>query len=118
MAHGAADDGRLLEALRAGEGAAFVSLLECYQASLLRFARIYVADPQETRDLIGEVVASLPPNQREVITLRDIEGWSSDEVCDVLRIGETNQRVLLHRTRSRVRRSLERYLDDGEGATR
>jgi RNA polymerase sigma-70 factor (ECF subfamily) len=179
-AEGAADDRRLLEALRAGDEAAFASLLERHQATLLRVARIYVADPavaedvvqetwvavlrgldrfearsslktwivrilvkralaratrearsvtfsslsntdadaaepavdpgrfhptdrswisppcdwdktpeqlvlaRETRDLIDEVVASLPPSQREVITLRDIEGWTSAEVCDVL----------------------------------
>jgi len=47
-----------------------------------------------------------------VIALRDIEGWSSDEVCNVLEIGETNQRVLLHRARAKVRSALERYLKE------
>lgn len=65
---------------------------------------------EETRALIQEAIDALPPNQREVITLRDIEGWGSEEVCNVLGISETNQRVLLHRARSRVRQALEYYL--------
>ena len=66
---------------------------------------------QETRDQIQQAIDALPDSQREVITLRDVEGWSSEEVCNVLEITETNQRVLLHRARSKVRRALERYLD-------
>jgi RNA polymerase sigma-70 factor (ECF subfamily) len=46
-----------------------------------------------------------------VILLRDVEGWSAGEVCQALAISEANQRVLLHRARSKVRRSLEAYLD-------
>lgn len=64
----------------------------------------------ETRGFIQAAIAELPPNQREVITLRDIEGWTGSEVCNALAISETNQRVLLHRARSRVRRALEDYL--------
>jgi RNA polymerase sigma-70 factor (ECF subfamily) len=64
----------------------------------------------ETRALILKTIEGLPGAQREVITLRDIEGWSSDEVCNALDITETNQRVLLHRARSKVRGALERYL--------
>jgi RNA polymerase sigma-70 factor (ECF subfamily) len=64
----------------------------------------------ETRSLIFEAIDMLPPSQREVIRLRDVEGWSSQEVCNVLDITETNQRVLLHRARSKVRRALEDYL--------
>ncbi len=52
-------------------------------------------------------IASLPGRQREVVTLRDIEGLSSEEVCSVLEITEINQRVLLHRGRSRIRQVLE-----------
>ena len=66
---------------------------------------------QETRAQIQQAIDALPDNQREVITLRDVEGWSSEEVCNVLEISETNQRVLLHRARSKVRRALEQYLD-------
>ena len=65
---------------------------------------------RETRDQIALALAALPTNQRLVITLRDVEGWSAAEVCNALEISETNQRVLLHRARSRMRRALERYL--------
>ena len=57
-------------------------------------------------------IAALPLAQREVITLRDIEGRSGTEVCNTLGLTETNQRVLLHRARSRVRAALEPYLSD------
>jgi RNA polymerase sigma-70 factor (ECF subfamily) len=63
----------------------------------------------ETRDCILRAVESLPPAQRTVITLRDIEGWPSDEVCAALDVSEGNQRVLLHRARSKVRRAVEEY---------
>jgi RNA polymerase sigma-70 factor (ECF subfamily) len=56
-------------------------------------------------------VASLPPAQREVVRLRDIDGCTSDEVCQLLGLSEANQRVLLHRGRSRVRAALEQYLE-------
>ena len=45
--------------------------------------------------------------QRQVIVLRDIEGWEGHEVCDLLDLSEANQRVLLHRARSKVRQALE-----------
>jgi RNA polymerase sigma-70 factor (ECF subfamily) len=64
----------------------------------------------ETRELILGAIEGLPDSQREVITLRDVEGWTSSEVCNALDISETNQRVLLHRARSKVRAALERYL--------
>src|SRR5207248_11274009 len=67
---------------------------------------------QETLSYIGRAIEQLPPNQREIIRLRDIEGWTSDEVCNVLGITETNQRVLLHRARSKVRSALEPYLGE------
>jgi RNA polymerase sigma-70 factor, ECF subfamily len=67
---------------------------------------------QETLERIGQTIESLPPNQREVIRLRDVLGWSSAEVCDALGISGTNQRVLLHRARSKVRAMLERYLQE------
>jgi RNA polymerase sigma-70 factor (ECF subfamily) len=65
---------------------------------------------KETRAVIQQAIEVLPANQRQVITLRDIEGWSSQEVCNVLNVSETNQRVLLHRARSKVRQALESYL--------
>jgi RNA polymerase sigma-70 factor (ECF subfamily) len=66
---------------------------------------------QETLELIERAIAGLPPAWREVITLRDVEGLTAEEVCNVLGISETNQRVLLHRARSRVRGALERHFD-------
>jgi len=65
----------------------------------------------EARARIQEEIDALPPNQRQVITMRDIEGWSAAEVCNTLEITETNQRVLLHRARAKVRRAVERYVD-------
>jgi RNA polymerase sigma-70 factor (ECF subfamily) len=64
----------------------------------------------ETRERIAAAIESLPANQRAVITLRDVEGWSSEEVCNALDITEVNQRVLLHRARAKVRNALEDYL--------
>jgi RNA polymerase sigma-70 factor, ECF subfamily len=64
----------------------------------------------ETRGKLAEAIEQLPPTQRAVISLRDIEGWSADEVCNALGLTETNQRVLLHRARSKVRTALEGYL--------
>ncbi|HEY7632804.1 MAG TPA: sigma-70 family RNA polymerase sigma factor [Thermoleophilaceae bacterium] len=65
----------------------------------------------EARTLILDTIEQLPPNQRAVITLRDIEGFSADDVRNVLDVSDTNQRVLLHRARSKVRRALEKYLE-------
>lgn len=66
----------------------------------------------EITQVVTNAIAVLPPSQREVVRLRDVEGWSSDEVCNVLGLTETNQRVLLHRGRARVRRVLAEYLGD------
>jgi RNA polymerase sigma-70 factor (ECF subfamily) len=67
----------------------------------------------EARTQVDRAIAALPDKQARVIQLRDIEGWSADEVCNVLELSETNQRVLLHRARSKVRAALEEYLGDG-----
>jgi RNA polymerase sigma-70 factor (ECF subfamily) len=64
---------------------------------------------KEAREAIEREIERLPETQRTVVTLRDLEGWSSEEVCNVLEISETNQRVLLHRARQRLRAALERY---------
>jgi RNA polymerase sigma-70 factor (ECF subfamily) len=66
----------------------------------------------ETGERIREAVDALPPTQQTVIILRDVQGFGADEVCALLQISEANQRVLLHRARSKVRRALERYLTE------
>ncbi len=68
----------------------------------------------ETRERLAEAMEALPASQRAVIMLRDVEGWDSAEVCNALGLTETNQRVLLHRARSKVRGALESYLREDE----
>ena len=65
----------------------------------------------ELRLCLEEAISSLPAAQRAVIVLRDVEGWSSGEVCDLLGITPENQRVRLHRARLRVRSAVESYLN-------
>ena len=66
----------------------------------------------EMQEIIRRAIEALPDSQRIVISLRDVEGWSSEEVRNVLDVSETNQRVLLHRARAKVRRALEEYLTE------
>ncbi|TMK77359.1 MAG: RNA polymerase sigma factor, partial [Actinobacteria bacterium] len=54
--------------------------------------------------------AKLPPNQAIVVTMRDVEGFDAEDVRNALDISETNQRVLLHRARTKLRRALEEYM--------
>jgi RNA polymerase sigma-70 factor (ECF subfamily) len=61
----------------------------------------------ELAALVREGIATLPPSQRQVMTLRDVEGWDSVEVCELMEISEGNQRVLLHRARAKVRAFVE-----------
>lgn len=72
-------------------------------------ARVLAA---EVGDRLVGAVEALPPNQRAVIILRDMKGLSAAEVCELLDLSEANQRVLLHRARSKTRAALERYLDE------
>jgi RNA polymerase sigma-70 factor (ECF subfamily) len=65
---------------------------------------------KEALTVVSRAIEALPPNQREVIRLRDVLGWPSSDVRNALDITETNQRVLLHRARAKVRRALESYL--------
>ena len=64
----------------------------------------------EALDVIEREIDRLPAAQRAVITMRDVEGFTSEEVCNALDLSETNQRVLLHRARARVRGALEEYM--------
>jgi RNA polymerase sigma-70 factor, ECF subfamily len=66
---------------------------------------------KETLEVVQTAIDALPKMQRSVITLRDVEGWSSEDVRNVLDLSESNQRVLLHRARSKVRQALEAYLE-------
>jgi RNA polymerase sigma-70 factor (ECF subfamily) len=66
---------------------------------------------QETLDIVKAAIDELPDPQRAVITMRDVAGCDSEDVCKLLEISEGNQRVLLHRARARVRTALERHLD-------
>jgi RNA polymerase sigma-70 factor, ECF subfamily len=67
---------------------------------------------RETLRVVMKAIADLPATQQTVIRMRDVEGYSSEEVCAALDVSEANQRVLLHRARSRVRAALERHFDD------
>lgn len=67
-------------------------------------------DRQQLRVAIEAQIEALPAGQRAVLTLRDLEGWNSEEVCNALEISESNQRVLLHRARARVRAALEKAI--------
>jgi RNA polymerase sigma-70 factor (ECF subfamily) len=66
----------------------------------------------EAREHLKEALAQLPERQRLIVGLRDIDGHSADEVCELLGLSQENQRVLLHRGRARLRAELETYLDD------
>src|SRR4051794_18319509 len=68
-------------------------------------------EDRETLRVVMSAIADLPPTQQTVIRMRDVEGYTSEEVRAALAVSEANQRVLLHRARSRVRAALERHLE-------
>jgi RNA polymerase sigma-70 factor (ECF subfamily) len=68
----------------------------------------------ELREQLETALRTLPPRQREVLVLRDVEGWSAAEVCNILGVTDTNQRVLLHRAREKVRHELRQYLSGSD----
>jgi len=70
----------------------------------------------ETMEVARDAIRALPPMQRLVMTMRDLEGFGSEETCNALEISETNQRVLLHRARGKVRRALEKHFGEADEA--
>lgn len=68
---------------------------------------------RQTVEQISALLAELPEAQRQVVVLRDFELLPAREVCDLLGLSEANQRVLLHRGRSRIRGLLEAELGKG-----
>ena len=66
---------------------------------------------QQAMAILDEELRQLPERQRVVVVLRDTLGWTAEEVCNVLEVNETNQRVLLHRARSRLRARLESHFE-------
>ncbi len=73
-----------------------------------------ILERREAVACIERTLEELPPAQRAVLTLRDVQGLEADEVCNILELSESNQRVLLHRARARVRRALERLFAEKE----
>ena len=71
-------------------------------------------EASETIDVVRRAIEELAPVPRQVIVLRDVEGWTAAEVADLLEITDANQRVLLHRARARVRRAVEAHLTTTE----
>ena len=67
---------------------------------------------REMMGVLHRELDRLPESQRVVVALRDVQGWPAAEVCEVLGLSEANQRVLLHRGRSRLRGVLENYFKD------
>jgi RNA polymerase sigma-70 factor (ECF subfamily) len=67
---------------------------------------------RETLEVAMQAIRDLPPSQERVVWLRDVEGWDAEDVCAALELTDGNQRVLLHRGRSRVRATLERHFGD------
>lgn len=68
---------------------------------------------REALEVLQAALDALPEAQRQAVLLRDVEGLSASDVCNILDLSETNQRVILHRGRARLRRALDRYVQDG-----
>ena len=94
----------LVAGVRAGDEAVFAKLLTDWSRPMMLLARTFVSTEASAID-------ALPHRQRVVITLRDVLGHSSDEVCQMLEISGANQLVLLHRARAVVRSRLAPYLE-------
>jgi RNA polymerase sigma-70 factor (ECF subfamily) len=123
-------DAALLAGLRAGDERAFAERVQRHSAALHgeRFLSMqherrpggWAVAPEawpeervesaETLKIVRAAFEALPPAEREVVRLRDVEGWDAGEVCLALGLSAGNQRVLLHRGRARVHAALERHL--------
>ena len=142
LSHPPADEAALVARLRARDERAFAGLVEHYHGSLKRVARSYVSTDAVAEEVVQEtwlaVIAGLDRfegrsslktwifhilanqakrrGERERrVTFRDVEGFSAEEVCDLLGLTPGNQRVILHRARSSVRAALEGYMaQDGD----
>jgi RNA polymerase sigma-70 factor, ECF subfamily len=93
-----------------GAGDGFPGHWRAYPGNWHASAEVTAQD-RETLRVAMRAIAELPSAQSTVIRMRDVEGYSPEEVCAALDVSEGNQRVLLHRARSRVRSALERHLD-------
>ena len=69
---------------------------------------------KETMNRIAILIENLPPRQRVVVVLRDVEGMGADEVCDILSMNDGTQRVLLHRARATLRERIATYILEGQ----
>ena len=119
----ASRDGRAipLSALEPDQGEPAVDPTEFLPPSHSRWAGHWAKWPEPwpeeqllSREALAHVrdaIDRLPAGQRAVIQLHDVEGWSSQEVCEALGLSDVNQRVLLHRARSRVRREIARHVE-------
>lgn len=76
-----------------------------------------LAANKQVMEHVSRALEQLPPRQREVVTLRDVYGWTSAEVCEALGLSEINQRVLLHRGRAGMRELLDVALASQLAAT-
>lgn len=77
-----------------------------------------VFQTKEALEVVEEALIGLPESQRQVVLLRDVEDLPAADVCNILEISETNQRVLLHRGRARIRRALDQYVRGAESSIR
>src|SRR3954470_13800214 len=93
-----------------GPGESYPGHWRAFPGDWGRSADTAVQDCEALRVVMG-AIAGLPPPQQTVIRMREVEGYSSEEVCDALGVSEGDQRVLLHRARSRVRAALEGHFD-------
>jgi RNA polymerase sigma-70 factor (ECF subfamily) len=93
-----------------GAGDGFPGHWRAYPANWSRMPE-EVLHERDTLRTVMDAIALLPAAQRAVITMRDVQGCAPEEVCAVLEVSDGNQRVLLHRARSRVRAALERHID-------